>query len=179
MENLDRPRRELGKLLWSVAAITLICDQTTKYVVVRMFSLGEVLPVVEGFFNLTLHYNPGAAFGLMAGLPDGVRQLTLAVTTAVALACIVYFLARNLFENGWGRAGIGLILGGAIGNICDRLRLGQVVDFLDFYVGGYHWPAFNVADSAICAGVAILLFVPPSLSGRGSSIARGEDPERY
>ena len=166
-EKLQRSRldRRLTFLLIVVAMITVVIDQLTKQWTLAAFKPGEVLEVIPGFFNLTLHFNPGAAFGIMSGLPDGTRQIALAVTTVAALSCIMYFLARNLFESVWGRQALGLIVGGAIGNIIDRLRLGQVVDFLDFYVGQYHWPAFNMADSAICVGVAILLFIPPHHSG--------------
>ena len=132
-------------------------DQLSKLIILQSVSQGEFLPVIPGFFNLTLTYNYGAAFGLWSWLPEGVRQLTLAGTICLALVVVCYFLCQPAFKNRPARAALAGILGGAIGNVIDRVYHGAVVDFLDVYVGKNHWPAFNLADSAICLGVTILL----------------------
>lgn len=140
----------------------VIFDQITKFVALSAFAPGDVLPVFDGFFNLTLAFNRGVAFGLFANLTDGTRHLLLGLSACVALAAVAYFFFRDYAHDLVARCALILVLGGAVGNIIDRIRLGMVVDFLDFYVGDYHWPAFNIADSAICIGVFILLFRRPA-----------------
>lgn len=136
----------------------VVClDQLSKLIILRSVQQGEFLPVIPGFFNLTLTYNYGAAFGLWSWLPEGVRQLTLAGTICLALVVVCYFLCQPAFKNRPARAALAAILGGAIGNVIDRIYHGAVVDFLDVFIGKNHWPAFNLADSAICLGVTILL----------------------
>ena len=103
----------------------------------------------------------GAAFGLLSGLEDGTRQLVLMLTTGGALIVVFYFLLFEFYSNSFGRLALAMILGGAMGNIIDRIRLGKVVDFLDFYIKDMHWPAFNLADSAICVAVFILILIKP------------------
>ncbi|MCB0329377.1 MAG: signal peptidase II, partial [Bdellovibrionales bacterium] len=93
------------------------------------------------------------------GLPDGVREATLWGVSSVAVVVVLYFLFCEYYFNVWGKIALSLILGGAIGNAIDRASKGEVVDFLDFYLSQYHWPAFNVADSAICVGGGILLLL--------------------
>ncbi len=146
------------RLITGTVALAVFLDQLTKYTVRINFERHEVLPVIDGFFNLILTYNPGAAFGLLANLPDGTRQLTLAVVTLLAVGLVLYFLFVDYRDDPYGQFALALILGGAIGNVIDRLTIGEVVDFLDFYWGEYHWPAFNLADSCICIGVALLIF---------------------
>ncbi|MCB0333470.1 MAG: signal peptidase II [Bdellovibrionales bacterium] len=141
-------------------------DQWTKYLIVTSLTLGEQIEIIPGFFNLTLAYNPGAAFGMMADLPDGTRQLVLAGVTLLALCVVFYFLAKDYYHDVVAQSALGLILGGALGNIIDRVRIGVVVDFLDVYLKNYHWPSFNVADSAICIGVGILVFRKPASRAR-------------
>jgi len=163
--------RLLGKgtvrLLLAVVACIVGLDQLTKAMVLDSFTPGEIREVVPGFFNLTLHFNPGVAFGMFADLEDSLRVLVLTVTTVLALALVFYFLVTEYRYDRGGQFALALVLGGAMGNIIDRIRIGEVVDFLDFYIGTVHWPAFNVADSAICVGVTILifrsLFIPPVL----------------
>src|SRR5581483_1074251 len=114
------------------------------------------LDVVEGFFSLTLVMNPGLAFGLLGGLPAAWRWV-VALLSMAALLVLARVAVRVLADGGaMSRLAIGLIFGGALGNLVDRARFGAVVDFLDFYVGTWHWPAFNVADFAITVGVALL-----------------------
>ena len=132
-------------------------DQYTKYEVLRGIRHGDEFAIIPGFFNLVLTYNYGAAFGLFATFDQPIRGILLGLTTALALAVVSYFLIREYYADRIGQLALGMILGGAIGNIIDRLRLGKVVDFLDVYLGQHHWPAFNIADSAICIGVVLLL----------------------
>ena len=142
-------------------------DQWTKLLVLRSFQPGEIRPVIEGFFNLTLAFNKGVAFGLFADFSDGLRYALLGGTAALAIGAVLYFFKREYAHDPVGRAALVLVLGGAVGNIIDRVRLGMVVDFFDFYLGEYHYPAFNIADSAICVGVVVLIFrrpAPPPVS---------------
>ncbi len=145
-----------GVLVALVIASTL--DQVTKYFILSHFRPGESLEVIPGVFNLVLAFNPGAAFGFLADLEDGTRQVVLGISTLIALGTVLYFLLVEYFSDPVAKFGLGLVLGGAIGNVIDRIRIGHVVDFLDFYFKSYHWPAFNIADSAIFVGVAILVF---------------------
>jgi signal peptidase II len=135
----------------------MVLDQITKLVMLSTFAPGEVLEVIPGLFNLTLHFNPGVAFGLFAGLEPGIRAAVLIATTSVAISFVLFFMWTEYRDSFMGLVSLALVLGGALGNVIDRLRLGQVVDFFDFYIGTAHWPTFNVADSAICVGVGGLL----------------------
>lgn len=141
-----------------VTLLTIVIDQVSKALVRAQFYEGEVRSVVDGLFNLTLTFNRGAAFGLWSNLPNVWREIVLAITICLALLVIVFFLTRSYYQNITSQVALAAILGGAIGNIIDRLRFGSVVDFLDIYLGSYHWPAFNIADSAICVGVFLLIF---------------------
>jgi signal peptidase II len=137
--------------------LVLVLDQGTKFYVHNTFVLHESRPIVEPFFHLTYVRNSGAAFGLLAGQNATFRQLFFPVVTVLAvIALLGYFIAvpRQRTRVLWG---ICLIIGGALGNAIDRLWLGQVIDFLDVHWYAYHWPAFNLADSAICVGVGLLL----------------------
>lgn len=136
-------------------------DQASKHLVVSTLAPGEIWEVIPGFFNLILVHNRGAAFGLFSHLPDGIREWVLFGTTFAALAVVMFFLVRDYAGDSVAQTGLMMILGGAAGNITDRVRLGEVVDFFDVFVGSYHWPAFNIADSAICLGVVMLLFRRP------------------
>jgi signal peptidase II len=153
----------------ATALAVLILDQLTKYGVLHRLPPGIPVPVIEGFFSLTLVMNPGLAFGMLATTPTGWRWL-VALLSIGALAVLAMVGLRMLA--GGGRLtplALGLIFGGAVGNLIDRGRFGAVVDFLDFYWRGYHWPAFNVADSAITVGVALLalrMLTTPSTASR-------------
>jgi signal peptidase II len=141
-------------LLLAVAIVAL--DQITKAVVLERLPLGVPVTVIDGWLALTLVLNPGLAFGLLGSVPQGWRWV-VAVLSLVALAVLARVALRVLPAGGWaGRLAIGLIFGGAVGNLVDRARFGAVVDFVDVYWRGWHWPAFNVADSAITVGVALL-----------------------
>jgi signal peptidase II len=139
-----------------VAGVILILDQVTKAIALRTLAPGAPVPVVDGFFSLTLVMNPGLAFGMLASAPEAWRWVVAALSVA-ALAVLGWIGLRMVAGAGWwARAALGLVFGGAVGNLIDRARFGAVVDFLDFYWRGWHWPAFNVADSAISVGVAVL-----------------------
>jgi signal peptidase II len=139
---------------WLVlAGVVIVADQMTKSLVVASLSRGENIPVT-GFMSIVLAYNSGAAFSFLAGEP-GWQRWFFATIAVLASAFLVYLLKR-----GGGRllcAGLALILGGALGNLWDRIAIGKVVDFLLLHYGGWSWPAFNVADSAITVGAALLI----------------------
>jgi signal peptidase II len=140
----------------ALAAIVIALDQATKFLVLANFPLGVRLEVVDGLLALTLVMNPGLAFGLLSNLPLAWRWLVAALSM-VALVVLARVAVRVLPSGGWiDLAAIGLIFGGAVGNLIDRARFGAVVDFIDVYYRAWHWPAFNVADSAITIGVLLL-----------------------
>jgi signal peptidase II len=137
--------------------LVLCSDQITKYWAVDGLTLGREVPVIDGIFNLTLVYNPGAAFGVFGGLPDFWRRLVLFGVSILALGVVFRFMVKDAKDDPISQIALSGILAGAIGNVIDRLRFDAVVDFLDFYWGNYHWPAFNIADSAISVGVFVLI----------------------
>ena len=139
---------------FALAALVVLADQATKVLVMSHFALGERLALAP-FFNLVFVYNPGAAFSFLS--EAGGWQKPLLVAFALAAAAIVSTLIVRRPGERLLCTGLAFILGGAIGNVIDRLRFGQVVDFLDFHAAGWHWPAFNVADSAITVGAALLI----------------------
>ena len=140
---------------WFVlAAAIVVADQVAKWAVLGSFAPGE-RRVLTGFFNLVLVFNKGAAFSFLADAPGW--QTPLFVVFSLVAAVIVSVLLFRSPGRPMFYAGLALILGGALGNVIDRLRFGQVVDFLDFHAMGWHWPAFNVADSAITVGAALLI----------------------
>ena len=144
-------------LLALIAVTVIIVDQLTKYWITQSMRLHESIPIIPNLFSFTYIRNPGAAFGLLAGSSNAFRTVFFGITSLFALALLGTILVR-LPEKGWiGQVSIAGILGGAIGNLIDRLRFGEVIDFLDVYVEAYHWPAFNVADSAISVGVVCLI----------------------
>ena len=140
-----------------IAGLVVVLDQLTKWLVLANMPLHRSIAVIPGFFNLTHIHNPGGAFGFMATGSPGLRNLLFLGVATVAMGLIVYFYRSTPRNYPFLAAALALIFGGAVGNIIDRLRFGVVVDFLDFYVGAYHWPAFNVADSAITVGITIFI----------------------
>ena len=132
-------------------------DQVSKLLIVKAIPLHTARPVIDGVFNLVHVYNPGGAFGMMAGMSPAIRTAVFLFVSAMAIGLILYFYHTTPANRPWLAAGFALIFGGAIGNMIDRVRMGAVVDFLDFYVGSWHWPAFNIADSAITTGVGIFV----------------------
>lgn len=150
------------------ALVVLVLDLLTKYLALERLPPGRPVHVIDAFFSLTLVMNPGLAFGMLADTPAGWRWL-VALLSIGALAVLAVVGLRMLPTGGpLTPLALGLIFGGAVGNLIDRARFGAVVDFLDFYWRGYHWPAFNVADASISVGVALLalrmLTAPPSPS---------------
>jgi signal peptidase II len=134
--------------------VIVLLDQATKLAIERVFDYGDVRPIT-GFFNLVLTYNKGAAFSFLAGA-SGWQKHFLTTIGIVASLFILYLLARHGTQKLFSLA-LALILGGAVGNVIDRIAHGHVIDFLDFHWRGWHWPAFNVADSAIVCGAALLI----------------------
>lgn len=138
-----------------LAALVIVFDQLTKALVERAFSFAERKAVISGFFDLTLVYNKGAAFSFLAGAGGWQRWFFIGLGT-VAAVFIVFLLFRHGGQTLFAAA-LALILGGAVGNVIDRVWRSQVVDFLLFYYDRYHFPAFNVADSAITVGAGLLI----------------------
>jgi signal peptidase II len=136
---------------------TVWLDQATKASIMQTMRLHESVPIIPNFFSLTYIRNPGAAFGILATSSTGFRLLFFAFTSLFALVLLGTIFFRLQQDDWMGQISIAGILGGAVGNLLDRVRLGEVIDFLDFYVNGYHWPAFNVADAAISVGVFFLI----------------------
>jgi len=132
----------------------ILLDQLSKITITKLFTLGESMPLTS-FFNLVLAYNPGAAFSFLAHESGWQRHLFTAIGIIAALYII--YLIKNHSSQRMFCCALSLILGGAIGNVIDRIMYGHVVDFLDFFYANNHFPAFNLADSAICLGAALFI----------------------
>ncbi len=144
-------------ILGLVTTITVLLDQATKIHIMQTMRLHESFPIIDGFFSLTYIRNPGAAFGLLASTGPVFRTIFFSLASVFALGLLATIFFRLQEEDRAGQLSIAAILGGALGNLIDRIRYGEVIDFLDFYVSAYHWPAFNVADAAISVGVFFLV----------------------
>lgn len=163
-----------------ISAAVFALDQWTKYLVQRSVGVSERIEVIAGFFNLTHVTNTGVAFGLFPTRGEGMATLVLLALGTLALSIIaLYFWKTPLYEKGLLFA-LALILGGALGNLTDRLLLRGVTDFLDFYLGSHHFPTFNVADSAISVGIVLLAWetirprreaTNPAVNQRSASVA--------
>jgi signal peptidase II len=149
------PRRERGLYGWAAITVAFVFDQATKLIALATLERGNAQSVLP-FFDLRLSFNQGISFSMFAETFAG-RPLLLTGTTLVIVALFAVLLIRSTAR--WEAIAFGLIIGGALGNALDRLRLGAVVDFLDFHVWNYHWPAFNLADTAIVVGVMVLLAI--------------------
>ncbi len=147
-----------------IAGLVVVVDQMTKWLILTSIPLYHSIVIVPGFFNLTHIRNPGGAFGFMAAGSPGVRNILFLGVAAIAMGLIVYYYRQTPRTHPYLAAALAGIFGGAVGNLIDRVRFGEVIDFLDVYIGAYHWPAFNVADSAICVGIT--LFVIHVLFGK-------------
>ena len=146
-------------ILAPVLLAGLLLDQASKVLVLQLLPLGGQVPLIDGFFNLVHIHNKGAAFGLLSGWSANLARWFFLTTTTMVVA-VLGFLWYRLPEDRWPAAlAYSLILTGALGNLLDRVRLGEVVDFLDVCWGRYHWPAFNVADSLVCVGAGVLVWV--------------------
>ena len=141
-----------------LAAVIIVLDIWTKALVLARIDLHETIPVIPNFFQLVHVRNTGAACGIGANASSKLVPLLLNFGAIAVFCVVVVYAMRSAVTDRVLQTGLHLILGGAIGNLLDRFRFGYVVDFLDVYVGTKHWPAFNVADSAICIGIALLFF---------------------
>lgn len=159
-ERVPSSSGERGKYIWVsiVALAVVLLDQVTKLWVAASMRLHESIPVVPDFFNLTYVRNTGAAFSLFAGHDASYRVPFFIVVSLVAAGVILSLVRSTPASQKSALLGCALVLGGAVGNLIDRIAYGEVIDFLDVYWGDWHWPAFNVADSAITSGVVLLLF---------------------
>ncbi|MES2537410.1 MAG: signal peptidase II [Pseudomonadota bacterium] len=147
--------RASSMLPWlGIATIIVLFDQVTKIAVSQMLTYGQSRPITS-FFNLVLAYNKGAAFSFLSNQGGWQRYFFTGIAIAASLL-ILYLLKRHAGQRLFCWA-LALILGGAVGNLIDRVLYGHVIDFLDFYIRGWHWPAFNVADSAICIGAVLFV----------------------
>ena len=140
--------------------LVLLLDQISKVWVLRSIAPHSIIEVVPGCFNFTLTFNSGIAFGMFSSMNSPWRELLIGGAVLTALVTVLFFHVRYYKNDRIAQLAIGAVLGGALGNVLDRFRIGQVVDFLDFYIGSSHWPAFNIADSAVCLGVFLLLLRP-------------------
>ena len=158
-----------------VGGLVLLVDQLSKAYIRANFQLYETVPVIEGFFHLTYVLNPGGAFGLLRDADASVRLPFFLIVSVVAVGALLVFVRQLPTEQRFLQFALGLVLGGAIGNLIDRAWFGEVTDFFDVFWGSYHWPAFNVADSGISVGIVVLLyyslFVPESDGGTASERA--------
>jgi signal peptidase II len=143
----------------AMAALVLLLDQMTKAWIISTLRIHESLTVIGGFFNITHVRNPGAAFGFLAGASPAFRYVFFLAVTVAAIVLILHYLRTTRIEDISLVFSLSLILAGAVGNLIDRVRFGEVVDFFDVYIGVHHWPAFNVADAAITSGAAILMII--------------------
>jgi signal peptidase II len=144
-------------LLATVTAVVLL-DFITKAYIDSNMSLHESVVVIGGFLNIMYVRNPGAAFSFLASASPGFRSVFFLTVTVTAIVLVLYYIAKSKTEEPLMIFALSLIMSGALGNFIDRVRLGEVIDFIDVHLGAYHWPAFNVADSAITVGAFIMLF---------------------
>ncbi|MBD2870107.1 signal peptidase II [Paenibacillus arenilitoris] len=156
-----------------IALFVFVLDYVTKKIIATQLELGEQISVIGNFFLITSHRNRGAAFGIL----QGQRLFFIIITIVILIGIVWYIQAVRKSAKPWLLVGLGLVLGGAVGNFLDRARFGEVVDFLQFNFGSYQFPIFNVADSGIVCGV-ILILIDTLLSSRDEKKARdGEDKE--
>ncbi len=163
-----------ARLLWIAAAVVAL-DQTTKAAVDRLFELHESRPLIDGLLHLTYVRNRGAAFGILNDAALPYQSVIFAGVSMIALVAIAFYAWRLPAAQTVPRLGLALIMGGALGNLVDRVRLGYVIDFVDAFWGAYHWPAFNVADSCISIGV-VLLILDMLRAPRSAASPQGELP---
>ena len=138
--------------------MVVFTDQVSKALILKYLPLHHSITVIDGVFDITHILNPGGAFGLMANMSAIMRAIVFLFISSMAVGLIFYFYHKTPRAYKLLATGFALIFGGAVGNLIDRVRFGTVVDFLDFYIGNHHWPAFNIADSAITVGIFIFLY---------------------
>ena len=149
------PARNIGPWLW-LAGVFVLLDQISKWAATAWLSYAEPVPVMP-LLNMTLLHNTGAAFSFLASAGGWQRWFFTLIALAISIALVIWLWRLPARERLTGAA-LALVLGGALGNLIDRVLYGYVVDFIDVYYGSWHWPAFNIADSAITVGVALLLW---------------------
>lgn len=140
----------------ALSGVVVLLDRLTKFLIDQRFAQGESLPLIPDFFNLTYVRNTGVAFGLFASADSPYRVLLLSAFAIAAAVLVAVYSFRSPIGQRVLQAGLALIFGGALGNLYDRLMYGYVVDFMEFHLGAYYWPTFNIADTAISIGVACL-----------------------
>lgn len=152
----------MGQNIWArlilISGSIIFADQLTKYIIKINIALYDNIIVIKNFFNITHILNPGGAFGFFASSSPGVRKFIFLFASSIVALLILWFYKKYAENFIFLSIGLALIFGGAVGNLIDRFIYGKVVDFLDFYIGTYHWPAFNMADSAITIGMGILIY---------------------
>jgi len=144
------------RLYVSIFLVLLGLDQLTKHLIVSSMQMYQAHQIIPGFFNLVYVTNKGAAFSMLASVESPLRHYFFVTVNSAAFLGLSIAAWKMKSQHVLYRVSFALIAAGAVGNLIDRFRFGAVVDFLDFHVGDYHWPAFNVADSSICVGVAVL-----------------------
>jgi len=150
--------RKTSRLVSAIVAVAIFAaDQITKSMVARSIPEHAIIPIIPHFFNLTDVKNSGAAFGMFSDQPAPWKTVVLILISGALLVSVLVFAWRSHRLHWQATAGLALILGGALSNLVDRIRLGRVLDFLDFYYGSYHWYTFNLADSAIVVGAGLLI----------------------
>jgi signal peptidase II len=146
-----------SRILTLVLAVSVVAlDRWSKWLIETRLPLYDTVTVIPGFFNIVRSENPGVAFGILADGSSSGRTAILVALSLAAIAVLAVMLWKIGRQDRWTTIGISLIFGGAIGNVYDRIIAGKVTDFLDFYAGNWHWYTFNLADSAICIGAALL-----------------------
>ena len=152
----------MGQNIWArlilISGSVIIADQLTKYIIKINIALYDNIIVIKNFFNITHILNPGGAFGFFASSSPGVRKFVFLFVSSIVALLILWFYKKSAENFIFLSIGLALIFGGAVGNLIDRFIYGKVLDFLDFYMGTYHWPAFNMADSAITIGMGIFIY---------------------
>ncbi len=150
----------------------LVLDQITKYIIMTQVKLYDTITVIPGFFNITHVRNKGAAFGLLSDLPDMWRSVFFITLTIIAVSVLIALIVKT--SERLPVYSFSLIAGGALGNLVDRIRYGEVVDFVQWYVKSYYWPSFNVADSAITVGVVLLAIEMLFMSSTKAQVPNGK-----
>ncbi|MCP4671918.1 MAG: signal peptidase II [Desulfobacula sp.] len=141
-----------------ISGFIVFFDQISKYIIKINLDVYDNIIVINNFFNITHILNPGGAFGFFASSSPELRKFIFLFVSSIVALFILWFYKKSADSYIFLSHGFAMIFGGAVGNLIDRFRYGKVVDFLDFYIGTYHWPAFNIADSAISIGMAILIY---------------------
>jgi len=150
------PLASKSTIILAAASVVYALDRLSKLLVIENFGLGQSYAVLDGWFDVTYVRNLGAAFGFLSFLDGSFRLPFFLVTTLAAIGLLVYFIIKARPQDVLVLFALAIIIGGALGNLTDRLMYGYVVDFIDWHVGGQHWPAFNIADSGITVGVVLL-----------------------